>query len=89
MSQKNRVRGIPFESPVRAVGIIRPADTHRQFFSRHDCGRNSALRYFRWVDLHISNALELDGWVIWGVRTMSLPRRSGSRRLQGAGKVSE
>jgi len=47
------------------------------------------LRYFRLVDLHISNALELDGWVIWGVRTLSLPRRSGSRRLQGAGKVLE
>jgi hypothetical protein len=35
------------------------------------------LRYFRLVDLHISNALELDGWVIWGVQTQSLPRRSG------------
>jgi hypothetical protein len=47
------------------------------------------LRYFRWVDLQISHALELDGWVIWGMRTLSLPRYSGSCRLQGAGKVSE
>jgi hypothetical protein len=47
------------------------------------------LRYFRWVDLHISNALELDGWVIWGVRTLSLPRRSQSRWLQGVGQMSE
>jgi hypothetical protein len=47
------------------------------------------LRYFRWVDLHISNALELDGWVIWGVRTLSLPRRSRSRWLQGVGQMSE
>ena len=51
--------------------------------------RNSALRLCRWVDPHFSNALELDGWVIWGERTLSLPRRSRSRRLQGAGEVSE
>ena len=27
--------------------------------------------------------------MIWGERTLSLPRRSRSRRLQGAGEVSE
>jgi hypothetical protein len=37
---------------------------------------------------HFSNALELDGWVISGVRTLSLPRRSWSRSFQGTGQIS-
>ena len=61
----------------------------QRFSLRDDCGRNSSLRLCRWVDPHFSNALELDGTVVWGERTLSLPRRSRSGRLQGAGEVSE
>ena len=35
------------------------------------------------------NALELDRWVIWASWGLLLPRRSRTRRLQGAGEVSE
>ena len=58
-------------------------------FPRHDFGRDSALRLCRGVAPHFSNALELDGWAIWGVRTLFPPRRLPPRRLHCAGQMSE
>ena len=54
----------------------------------HDMISDASLCVLRGCS-HFSNALELDGWAIWGVRTLSPPRRLPPRRLHCAGQMSE